>query len=411
MEVAGVELLLRPEATALALGFVAAGIALGTASGLTPGLHANTFALLLAAVAPAIPGPPRFVGAAMLAAGVIHTFLDVVPALSLGVPDPAMAPSALPGHRLVLRGRGREALRLSALGSGLAVVFAIPLALPVTWVMERAYPALSANLSLLLGAVIVLLVTTEPTSRSRVGAAVAMAASGTLGIVALDWPTQGLLDVSGMLMPLFTGLFGAPILVEALGGEGLPAQADPVVTTSPLLVGYVALLGTFSGAIVGYLPGISSAIAATGALVAIPRRGPRAFIVATSGVNTANAIFALFALLALGDPRTGVLVALDEAGVPIALPLLLATIGLAAAVGFVLVVTLGDRYLALVGAIDHTRLCLAVLGLLVLLVGVFAGVSGLGVFVASAAVGLIPARLGARRASLMGVLLVPLALA
>jgi putative membrane protein len=410
MEVAGVELLLRPWVTAVALGFVVAGIGLGTISGLTPGIHANTFALLLAAVAPAVPGPPRFVGAAMLAAGVVHTFLDVVPALALGVPDPSMAPSALPGHRLMLRGRGREALRLSALGSGLAVCFAIPLALPITWLMERAYPTISANLSLVLTAVIVLLVTTEPTPRSRLGAAVAVAGSGALGVLVLDVDPGGLVDVGGMLMPIFTGLFGAPILVEALSGEGFPEQADAVVTTGPGLVAMIALLGTLSGAVVGYLPAISSAIAATGALVAIPRSGPRAFLVATSGVNTANAVFALFALLALGDPRTGVLVALDSAGVPIALPLLLAAVAIGAAAGFVLVTVLGDRYLSVVGRVNHTRLCLGVIAALVGLVALFAGARGLAVFGGAAVVGLIPARLGARRASLMGVLLVPLAL-
>jgi putative membrane protein len=410
MEVAGVELLLRPGVTAVALGFVVAGIGLGTISGLTPGIHANTFALLLAAVAPAVPGPPRFVGAAMLAAGVVHTFLDVVPALALGVPDPSMAPSALPGHRLMLRGRGREALRLSALGSGLAVCFAIPLALPITWLMERAYPTISANLSLVLTAVIVLLVTTEPTPRSRLGAAVAVAGSGALGVLVLDVDPGGLVDVGGMLMPIFTGLFGAPILVEALSGEGFPEQADAVVTTGPGLVAMIALLGTLSGAVVGYLPAISSAIAATGALVAIPRSGPRAFLVATSGVNTANAVFALFALLALGDPRTGVLVALDSAGVPIALPLLLAAVAIGAAAGFVLVTVLGDRYLSVVGRVNHTRLCLGVIAALVGLVALFAGARGLAVFGGAAVVGLIPARLGARRASLMGVLLVPLAL-
>jgi putative membrane protein len=410
MEVAGVELLFRPGVTAVALGFVVAGIGLGTISGLTPGIHANTFALLLAAVAPAVPGPPRFVGAAMLAAGVVHTFLDVVPALALGVPDPSMAPSALPGHRLMLRGRGREALRLSALGSGLAVCFAIPLALPITWLMERAYPTISANLSLVLTAVIVLLVTTEPTPRSRLGAAVAVAGSGALGVLVLDVQPGGLVDVGGMLMPIFTGLFGAPILVEALSGEGFPEQADAVVTTGPGLVAMIALLGTLSGAVVGYLPAISSAIAATGALVAIPRSGPRAFLVATSGVNTANAVFALFALLALGDPRTGVLVALDSAGVPIALPLLLAAVAIGAAAGFVLVTVLGDRYLAVVGRVNHTRLCLGVIAALVGLVALFAGARGLAVFGGAAVVGLIPARLGARRASLMGVLLVPLAL-
>jgi putative membrane protein len=98
------EVILAPRATAMALGFVAAGVALGAISGLVPGLHANNMALLLAGVAPSIPGPPLYVGMAMLAAGVVHTFLEIVPTLALGVPDPAMAVAALPGHRLVIGG-------------------------------------------------------------------------------------------------------------------------------------------------------------------------------------------------------------------------------------------------------------------------------------------------------------------
>lgn len=410
MDVAGVEILFRPATTATALAFVAGGVALGTASGLTPGLHANTFALLLAAVATAIPGPPRLIGATMLAAGVVHTFLDVVPALALGVPDPAMAPSALPGHRLVLQGRGREAVRLSALGSGLAVAFAVPLAVPITELMAWAYPHVETHLTVVVTAVIVLLVATEYTTRGRVGAALAVAGSGALGLVVLDQPTGGLVDAGGMLMPLFTGLFGAPVLVEALGGEGVPPQAEATVTSSRRGVGVVALLGTVAGAVVGFLPGISSAIAATGTLVAIPNRGPRAFLVATSGVNTSNAIFALFALLALGNPRTGVLVAMDDAGVPLDLPLLLASAGIGAAAGFLLVLAVGDRYLAAVGRRDNARVSLCVLAFLVVLVAALAGLAGLGAFLVSTVVGLVPGRFGTRRASLMGVLLVPLAL-
>jgi putative membrane protein len=346
----------------------------------------------------------------MLAAGVVHTFLDVVPALALGVPDPAMAATALPGHRLVLRGRGREALRLSALGSALAVAFAVPLAVPVTAAMERAYPTIRAHLPLVLGGVALALVATERSTRGRVGGAVALAASGGLGLVTLDLPAGGLVPSGGMLAPLFAGLFGAPVLVEALGGAGVPPQADATVTASRRRVGTVALVGTGAGAVVGYLPGISSAIAATGALVVLPASGPRAFVVATSGVNTANTVFALFALVSLGTPRTGVLVALDSAGVPLDVPLLLGSVGVASAVAFVLVLVVGDRYLAAVGALDNTKLSLSVLGLLCVLVVALTGPVGLGVFAASAVVGLIPARFGARRATLMGVLLVPLAL-
>jgi len=416
----GLGLAVDPEATLLFCGFVGGGVALGTVSGLTPGIHANTFALLLAGLAPAIPGPVRYVGAAMLAAGVVHTFLDVVPALALGVPDSAMASSALPGHRLVLAGRGREALRLSALGSGGAVLLAVPLAIPMTRGMTAAYPTLRAHLPILLGGVVLVLVLTESTTAGRAGAALSVVASGALGAVALDLPPGGLVDSGGMLAPIFTGLFGAPVLLDALAGGGVPPQDDANVTVPRRAVAGFALAGTLSGAVVGYVPGVSSAVAATVALLAVPsgsgmgtereRDGARGFVVTTSGVNTANTIFALLALIALGTPRTGVMVAMDGAGVPLDLPLLLGSVLVAAACGFVLVVTLGDGYLRVVGRTDYTRLSVGVLCLVVVVIAVLTGPVGVGVFAASTVVGLVPVRFGARRASLMGVLLVPLIL-
>jgi len=93
-----------PGFAAAALAFLCGGVALGTASGLVPGLHANNFALLLAGLAPSVSADPLLVGVAMLGAGVVHSFLDIVPALALGVPDAATAVAALPGHRLVVAG-------------------------------------------------------------------------------------------------------------------------------------------------------------------------------------------------------------------------------------------------------------------------------------------------------------------
>lgn len=66
-----VELALAGEVIAWAL----AGAALGTISGLVSGLHANNFALVLAGVAPSVPGPLLFVGSAMLVACIVHFFL------------------------------------------------------------------------------------------------------------------------------------------------------------------------------------------------------------------------------------------------------------------------------------------------------------------------------------------------
>ena len=400
-----------PTFAGAALLFLFGGAALGTVSGLIPGLHANNFALLLAGVAPSIPADPLLVGVAMLGAGVVHSFLDIVPALALGVPDAATAVAALPGHRLVVAGRGREALRLSAVGSGLAVALAVPLAVPITWLMVRGYPTVRAHLPFLLAGVVVFLVVTESSKRSAVGGFAAFLASAALGIATLDVDPSAPLDAGGMLAPLFSGLFGAPVLVDALGGEGVPPQSDARITMGGRDLGVSATAGSLSGAVVGYVPGVSAAIAAVAALPLVPRReADRGFIVATSGANTANTVFALFALVALGTPRTGVTVAVDRAEVPLALPILLVAVATAAVCGFTLFLLVGDAYLRVVGTADYTRLSLGVLCLLAGVSYAFAGGLGVVVFAVSAVLGLVPPRLGARRVHLMGVLIGPLML-
>jgi len=391
--------------------YVLAGSLLGSASGLIPGLHANNFALVLAASVRDLPGPPLAVGAAMLSAGVVHTFLDVVPTLALGVPDPAMAASALPGHRLVIAGRGREALRLSALGSGLATVGALALAVPVTAAMRVAYPSLRAHLPLVLAAVVIVLVGSEPSWAKRAGGLVAFALAAVLGWATLDLSPAAPLPVGGLLTPLFAGLFGAPVLLDAADGAGVPSQDDAALATLPRILLATAAAGTVAAALVGYLPGVSAAVAAVIALPLTPgRAGDRGYVVTTSGANTATTVFGLFALAAFGTPRTGVLVAYQSVGAPVAVPTLVAVVVLAGVWGVLAVVVVGDRYLTWVGGFDYRRLSVAVLGLLVVLSGLFAGVVGVGVLAVSAVVGLVPVRLGVKRVHLMGVLIGPLAL-
>ncbi|MFC6769613.1 tripartite tricarboxylate transporter permease, partial [Natrinema soli] len=148
-----------------------------------------------------------------------------------------------------------------------------------------------------------------------------------------------------------------------------------------------------------------ASIAAVAVLVVVPDgASDRGYIVATSGVDTANTIFALFALAAIGQPRTGVLVAFDRTNAPLEIPILLVAIVLAGLVGFVLVILVGDAYLELVGRLAYWKISVAVLALLLVLSFLFTGPVGIAVFVAASVVGLVPVRLGARRVHLMGVL-------
>ncbi len=405
----GLEVGVDPLFTVQLVGWVCLGAALGTVSGLIPGVHANNFALVLAGIAPSIPGPPLFVGAAMIAAGVVHTFVNAVPAMALGVPDAEMAVTALPGHRMVLEGRGFEAIRLSAVGSLLAVIVAVPLAVPLTWSVTRIYPTIIDHLSVLLAMVVVALIAAEYGWRARVGAVVSFGLATALGALTLDLSPEAPLEAGGMLAPLFAGLFGAPVLIDAVFGSGIPPQRGTALRfAKPLLAG-TALAGAIAGAVVGYIPGISAAIAAVAVLVLVPGgSGDRGYIVATSGVDTANTIFALFALVAIGQPRTGVMVAVSDAGVPLELPALVAAVLLAGTIGFVLVIGVGDAYLEVVGQVSYWKLSVAVLSLLLGLSYVLTGPIGVAVFLVAAVVGLIPIRFRTRRIHLMGVLIGPI---
>ncbi|MFC6716715.1 tripartite tricarboxylate transporter permease [Natrialbaceae archaeon GCM10025810] len=404
-----VEFVVDPALSAQLVAWILGGAALGTVSGLVPGIHANNFAFLLAGIAPSVPGPPLSVGCAMLAAGVVHTFVNVVPAMALGVPDAEMALTALPGHRLVLEGRGYEALRLSALGSLLAVLAALPLALPITRAVEVAYPTLRSNLSLLLALVVLGLLAAERTWWRRLGGGLSFALAAALGRLTLDLSPDAPLEAGGMLAPLFAGLFGAPVLIDAVRGGGVPPQTgDELRLTGPSLVA-AALAGAVAGAVVGYVPGISAAIAAVAVLFVVPgRTGDRGYIVATSGVDTANTIFALFALVAIGQPRTGVMVAFESLEAPLDLPVLLGAVIVAGALGFVLVLVVGDAYLEAIGRLTYWQVSVAVLALLAVLSYLFTGLLGIAVFAVAASVGMVPVRFGARRVHLMGVLIGPL---
>ncbi|MFB6132184.1 MAG: tripartite tricarboxylate transporter permease [Halanaeroarchaeum sp.] len=411
MEVIGIRVIADFPAAVMALAFIGGGIVLGTVSGLIPGLHVNTVAVVMASVAPSVPAPPHLVGASMLAAGVTHSFLDIVPTLAIGVPDAAMAVTALPGHRLVMGGRGREALRISALGSGSAIAAAAIFGIPVTLLMRSLVTAFEGAIPFFVAGIAAFLVATERGRRSTMGGLVSLLASGLLGVAFLDVTTDGFAPGGDTLLPLLSGLFGIPILVHAYGGAGVPSQGSGLVVNSPASTLGWGVVGALSGALVAYLPGVSAAVAAALSFSILPvTSGDRSFVATVSGVNTSNTVFALFAYVSMGTPRTGVLVAVERARLPVNLPLVLVAIVVAAAVAFVLVPVLGDRYLAVVGTVDPRRLSLGVAGLLSLLVFAFTGWIGVGILLVASLVGLVPVRFAARRVHLMGVLLVPIAL-
>lgn len=153
---------------AFVLLFSLIGTAAGVITGLTPGIHVNTVASLILAsqaglltlagslLAWASPssGDLLVMVAALVIGNVVsHTFLDYIPSIFLGAPEGETALSVLPGHRMLLKGKGLVAVRLSAVGSAVAALLSLLLILPFRLVMGdpvNAYEDLRPYVHLLL---------------------------------------------------------------------------------------------------------------------------------------------------------------------------------------------------------------------------------------------------------------------
>jgi putative membrane protein len=413
------------------------GFVVGCLSGLTPGLHVNNLAFLLAGFAGVASEyvAPSGLGLVMVTAAVTHTFLDILPSIVLGVPDESMALVALPGHRMVLEGDGREAVVLSAAGSMLAVVFSFFVAVPITLGMVRAYPTLSEQMPVVLVGTVLFLVATERggevgtkggvgTWRDALGvrikALVVLGASGLLGYYVLRLePGAGnaLVGEPTLLMPLFVGLFGVPILaVSAFENSDIPEQKPRAVAIPRRSVFVNAVGGGFAGSLVGWLPGVSPAVATSFVQSLLPDSedepaSMRSFIVAVSGVDTSNAVFALLALYYIGLPRSGTMVALTRLDTGIGFEDVVAyLVGVAvvSVAAFAVTVALGKHAFGAVRRADYRVLSAGVVVMLVVLTFVFSGFVGLPILVASTVVGLVPNYTRVRRVNCMGALLLPL---
>ena len=99
------------------------GMAVGVITGLLPGLHPNTLIPFFLAL-PFTLDPVSAV-VMLVSAGVTNTFVNFIPSILIGAPEADSVMSVLPGHRLLLEGRGYEAIKLSVIGGLGATLFAI----------------------------------------------------------------------------------------------------------------------------------------------------------------------------------------------------------------------------------------------------------------------------------------------
>jgi putative membrane protein len=386
------------------------GVLLGTISGLIPGVHVNTLAGVLLGAQVFLLGVlgPLALAGTLFAALITHTFVESIPSTFLGVPDADTSLAVLPAHALCLEGNGEEAVRTAALGSACAIIISVPLSVLCFLFLPALQPYFDWGIGIMIIAVIgyMIVMSESPGWALAIFTVSGLVGAFTLRYAFLGWHTLG--GESAVLMPLLTGLFGISVLLVAAQGA-LPAQHFLGLRVDKKTIAKSSVLGTLAGIAVGWLPGLSTATA-NGALASVMgyEKDRRAYILATSAANTANAFIGLAALFALSRMRNGVMVALAELPLPSMSELMIIGV-LAACLAYVITVAL-SRSAGRLNGIDGRMLNRAVIIFVVGLCIVLTGPFGIFILLLAVIVGLVPHMVNVSRVYCMGAIMVPVIL-
>lgn len=384
-----------------------AGILAGTITGLIPGIHINTIAVLLISFLSLflIYFSPISLAIFIVAMSIAHIFVDFIPSIFLGCPNEDTALSILPGHKLLLEGKGYEAIILSLYGC-LAGMIIVILSSPIyLFLLPKVYFYLEKIMFLVLIVSSIYLISTE--KNSKILAFIIFILSGFLGLATFN------LNLSESLMPLLTGLFGASSILTSLKSTKLPKQKIPKLRKIKLEKNKI--FGAIKASIVSsplcsFLPGLGSSQAALIGSEIIDEKDDRQFLFLIGAINIIVMAFSFLTLYSINKSRTGSAAAISQILENFRfneLIIILITIILVTLLSFFISIFLAKKFSTIISKIKYNYLSILVLIILIVLVDYITGIKGLLVFAVSTCLGITTIFMGIRRTHMLGCLVIP----
>ncbi len=388
------------------------GIFAGIFTGLIPGIHINLVSLLVVSTSAyllnifSLPA----LGIFIISMAITHTFLDVLPAIFLGAPDADTALGVLPGHKLLLKGMGYEAVKLTVIGSLLSLILALILFPLFILIVPNVYETLQPFIGWILLAVVLYMIFIEKGLDKKFWAFSVFLMAGILGILVLTMP-----NLKQPLFPLLSGLFGLSMLVVSLMKKvEIPKQYITDTIKIPKFENIRALIaGTFSGSFVSFFPGLGPAQAAILGSQIMGRLVTYTFLILIGSINTVNMAVSLVSLYTIDKARNGAVLAIRELLTSIdlnSLILFLAVALFAAGIATFLALFLTRFFIKLVEKVNYSHLALFVIALITIMVIYFSSWLGLLILIISTAIGIIPNIVNVKRSHSMGCLMLPVIL-
>ncbi len=393
------------------------GILLGIITGITPGLHVNTVGIIIFSISDRILKHTTALTLCsfFISIALCHAMIEFIPSLLMGIPDEDTILSIQPGHRLLFKGKGRQAIRLVSIGGFVSIIIltllmpALMIILPVTYNLLKDY------IGYLLLIVMIILLTRFNKKDRRFKSILLFLISGILGLTVLNSNIGSNLG----LLAILSGLFSISSLLYSINSKSkIPPQS---MNKSILIDGKFkksAFAGSISGCILGLLPGLGPAQGTIIAQSITLNRNitPEEFLITNSGVNISDTLFSLIALYLINNPRSAISVYIGN---------ILPNIELIHVVFFIFVslvsvsiaciisIKIGDFMIENMVKIEYKKLNIFIILLITSILVIFTLSSNgclwyvLLCYITSISIGLIANVLDLSKSNLMGVLIVP----
>ncbi len=386
------------------------GTATGIFTGITPGIHVNLVSLLVLSFSPLLLPftTPVVLGVYIISLAITHTFLDALPSIYLGAPDEAQALNVLPGHRLLMRGEGHNAVVYTVIG-GVGVIILSALLFPVfIFSMKFLAPLVGSLIGYLLSLIMLYMIWRE--KDKKIKCLVLFLLSGCLGLLVFNIP-----NLQQPLFPLLSGLFGLSILITSLAQKSkIPKQnlEQPSAISRKNVVKSVSAASGM-GFIAAFLPGFGSSQAAIVATNIVGDIGDEGFLSLVGGINTANMLISIATAYALDKSRNGAILVVNELldGVGFEAMIIFLAVSLAVAgIAAILTLSISRTFAKWIVKVDYEKLGWGIIIFISLLTFYFDSFLGMIILLTSTALGLVASYWGIAKNHLMGCLIVPVIL-
>lgn len=380
------------------------GILCGVFTGIFPGIHINLVSAIIVASLAKLPFQPLTLAVFITSLAITHTFLDFIPSIFLGAPDEDNFLSILPGHQLLQKGLGQEAVILTLYGS----LTAIPIILLFTPLFIYTLPSIF-SLTKTIIPFILLFVSFYLVFRERefLISLVIFILSGFLGLLAFSLP------VKEPLMPLLTGLFGLSALFVSLKNKTtIPKQKIKpllkiILQKKDMLKASMAAL--ISAPLCSFLPGIGSGHAAVIGSEIIEQSN-KSYLFLVGAINTIIMGLSFVTAYSIGKTRTGAAASVKDILQEITssnLTAIIITIIVSGFLAFLIGVFLTNIFSRIISKINYQTLSMITIAILIFVTIVFSNFTGIIVLLTSASLGIFAILSNSRRINLMGSLIIP----